>query len=191
MVSNRKKGDKIVKGILFKPWKAKAIGESDTDRLWQTRRVMKLKLGIPSLTISDEQFKKNLQIMDVKGHYQVGEVVYIKEAYRVLDIDLRDIEKPLQRVKVEYKLDGETRWVMKPKDKPITIPDKWHSPMMMPEWVARTFIQIAGVRAERLRLPLSPEDLALEGGEEALVILKNCDGLWLWIYEFVRKEKSL
>jgi len=40
------------------------------------------------------------------------------------------------------------------------------------------------VRAERLHLPLSPEELELEAGERALEILSKLDQMWLWRYEY-------
>jgi len=164
-------------GILFKDWKIQAIRDNP-DREWQTRRLS----GLYEINQEPNKWTLIQAVRDislvkegdyvcqhtdghcvvVKPRYRVGEVVYIKEAYKVLDFDLGDIDKPLQRVKVEYKLDSETRWVMKPVDKRIVIPDKWHSPMMMPKWSARYFIKITSVRPERAQ-EISQDDALAEG----------------------------
>ncbi len=157
-----------MKGILFKPNMIKAIVE---ERKTVTRRLDSLKeinkepdrwvyQDAPYRLHRFDGIPDGFRVI-VKPHYQVGEVVYIKEAYRCIDFDLRDIDEPLRRIKVEYK-NGETLWRMKPKEKPITIPDKWHSPMMMPEWAARYFIKITDVRAERLQ-EITYEDCGAEG----------------------------
>jgi len=61
----------------------------------------------------------------------------------------------------------------------------WHSPMMMPEWAARYFITPLAISAELLRLPLSPEEMELEGGEVALPMLEKINGLWVFAYTFM------
>ncbi len=165
-----------MRGILFKPDMIKAIVEG---RKTQTRRLD----GLKEINLEPDKWwcKGQDKFQDwlnktafifgqinttgeriIKSRYQVGEVVYIKEAYKVIDFDLRDIDKDFQRTRVEYKLDGETAWVMKPKDKLITIPDKWHSPLFMPAWAARYFIKITDVKAQRLQ-EISFNDCLAEG----------------------------
>jgi len=182
-----------MKGILFKPWKIKFIAEHPDMEL-QTRRVIKLhgkayefmrEHGYDSLQHDEviypdgggnwigwdkdapglAEFTKKAYPNGegFKSPYQVGEVVYIKEAYRCTNIDLRDLDKELQRTEVEYK-DGTRLWRLRPRNKKITIPDKWHSPMMMPAWAARYFIKIIDVRPERLQ-EITHDDAIAEGAE--------------------------
>ncbi len=163
------RGGSGIKGILFKPWKRKAIAESNPDKEWQTRRMEWLE----RINYAPDLFRvhRELNTWSVENfmglkfpfqpRYHADEVVYIKEAYREIDFCLLDIEKPFGRAKVEYR-DGEQQWCHKPKDSPIIIPDKWRSPLFMPEWAARTFIQITDVRAERLQ-EITPEDCLAEG----------------------------
>ena len=80
-----------MKGILFKDWKIKAIAEDD--REWQTRRVIKPQpdkgLRIACYTVNDKPIDWVLADEDgdpidskcPQPRYQVGEVVYIKEAH--------------------------------------------------------------------------------------------------------------
>ena len=68
-------------GILFKPWKIKAIAEDD--REWQTRRVIKPQPCDDTTFIYADGYcslqAKNGYAPYAKSRYQVGEVVYIKE----------------------------------------------------------------------------------------------------------------
>jgi len=124
-----------MKGMIFKPESIQAIIEG---RKIQTRRVIKpqpkpdlIKHANSPYWISglaDDSYEKvNIP------RYQVGEVVYIKEAY------WKDSEGNL----FDYALDAPTQ----------AIPDfcKLMSPLFMPEWAARYFIEITDVRAERLQ----------------------------------------
>ena len=175
-------------GILFKPWNHKLIRENP-DREWVTRRVNGLK------EINQEPDKWSLGGWDngykafvfysqpigaekriIKPRYQVGEVVYIKEA----------LFRHLYLNEAGYKLDRSPVFVNQ------TIGDmlKWRwqkdilTGMFMPQAAARSFIKITDVRAERLQLPLSPEELELEGGELALPMLELINGKWVCRYKF-------
>lgn len=140
-----------------------------------------------------------------KSLYQVGEVVYIKEAWaepfnRTTD---KESETPL------YKADIDPSF-QKSYD--------WKSPLFMPEWAARTFIQITGVKAERLQ-EISLDDIYKEGcpTEEATVFVDPIRGYeikaeayewyhdvwdsinpkypwagnwWVWVYTFKKLEDS-
>jgi hypothetical protein len=92
---------------------------------------------------------------------KVCDTLYGKEKYKVVDVDLKDLDKDIQRTKVEY-FDGETKWVFRPKDKVIVIPDKFHSPMMMPEWASRYHIILEGIGVQRIQ-SITPEDCMREG----------------------------
>ena len=181
-----------MKGILFKPWKIKAIAEDD--REWMTRRLGGLKeinktpdkwiwnqwqesqawcSRFDTFWFDDSKGRIDAPRIGVKPRYQVGEVVYIKEAYGDLgwfdkgiithkltdkkgiehDIiypsDNPDFEWRGDSGGVEYRKDGSER-------------SYWKSPMMMPEWAARYFIKITDIRAERLQ-EITEEDARAEG----------------------------
>ncbi len=143
-----------MKGILFKPDMIKAIVEG---RKTQTRRVIKPQPYVEETTPSSLQtmgdwnlliqIEKNLQCEEYfawstfcreNARYQVGEVVYIKEAFWE---DSGDIY---------FKMDFPNF----PNDMPTNMffeKGKWKSPLFLPEIFARDFLQIVDVRAERLQ----------------------------------------
>ena len=197
-----------MKGILFKPWKIKFIAEHPDMEL-QTRRA---EAGLKEINRESDkwdlvgktvngafifQLKSDIDYfqMEVKPRYQVGEVgetVYIKEAFMIEQSD--GFDEPTDR---PFKNDYE--WGLLIPHYKLTDPDpelydeegkrvKWLSPLFMPEWAARYFLVITGNSAERLSLPLSPEELVLEGGEAALPILEKINGLWVFTYTFRNKE---
>jgi hypothetical protein len=148
-----------MKGILFKHWKIKAIAENP-DREWQTRRVIKPQPIICKGVMRWEKNKGNRFVsinMDKHGdlaipfaRYQVGETVYIKEAYYPIFRNMAT--EPVMC----YKLDQRDPSCVK----------QWHSPMMMPEKYARHFIKILAIKAERLQ-EISWLDCLAEGiGED-------------------------
>jgi len=142
-----------MKGILFKPWKIKAIADGGYDRDWQTRRVIKPQPEHFHYT-SDAQFPCTAQGEQFKPRYQVGEVVYIKETL---------FRHPYLN-EAGYVLDETPVFINQ------TIGDclKWRwsrdilSAMFMPLETARYFIKITDVRAERTK-DITPEDCLLEG----------------------------
>jgi len=156
-----------MKGILFTPEMIQAIVEG---RKTQTRRVIKpqpkylegnpysqwfwckqdiseieaLQKGINHAVWWDGV--KNPNVMTAFARYQVGEVVYIKEAWG-----------PAEGLKVLYKA-SETELSHYEE---ILI-GGWRSPMFMPANNARYFITITDVRAERLQ-EITEEDAIAEG----------------------------
>lgn len=150
-----------MKGILFKPDMIKAIQEG---RKTQTRGVAGLKeineepdewilaprdpLFSPSFWIFDAAEKRIM----VKPRYQVGDVVYIKEAY--LAMPWGDIMYPL--------------YLQKPSK-------VWQSPMFMPQKYARYFIQITDVNPERLQ-EITNRDVFAEGLNRTYLPLAGIDG---------------
>jgi hypothetical protein len=155
-------------GILFKPDNHLAIREY---RKTVTRRIVDFKLPDshrvykyvyphPNGGYSFQDFPSPSGMAEPickvgkMPRYHVGEIVYIKEAYEFYNC-LGGLAN------VKYFLDNEVTWVHKPKDKPM--PKKgYHSPLMLPEWVARDFIQIVSVRPERLQ-DITEEDAIKEG----------------------------
>ena len=145
-----------MKGILFKPWKIKAIAEDDGE--WQTRRVIKPQPCDDTTFIYADGYcslqAKNGYAPYAKSRYQVGEVVYIKEAWqvsihydRLSPSDL--LAHPIVPVTYKYK-------------PPFLLKGRWRSPLFMPEWAARYFIKITDIRAERLQ-KITEEDAKAEG----------------------------
>ena len=152
-----------MQGILFKPDMIQAIIEG---RKTQTRRVIKLQSKNPydvwyKNGIFTYRDKKNYEggcyfseWQHIKPRYHIGETVYIKEAYWFY-------RRFGTMANIKYMRDGFVTWVPIPRDKP-TPKTGYHSPLMMPERVARHFIMIEQVRAERLEV-ITEEDAIAEG----------------------------
>lgn len=148
-----------MKGILFKPAMIKAIVDG---RKTQTRRVMQNQ---PTLMdkVYGKDFRKDFGAR--KPRYQVGETVYIKEAWRISEWDNEG-----GQFRLEYRLGGFSEWLCVTNEviekywlPNIVWPEEtWHSPMMQRADFARYFIQIADVRAERLQ-EITEEDAEAEG----------------------------
>lgn len=210
-----------MKGILFKPDMIQAIIEG---RKTQTRRLIQPQpdLGLPEferyshITVGNfppTKIDKNGEAYpgdEIFGAYtddgewgwrcpyQVGEVVYVKEAWAT---EKRyDPFKPSELPyypKIFYVSDGVGEW---PSNLSI---GRLRSPLHLTEAFARYFIKITDVRAERLQ-EISEEDAKAEGVAEA-----NCathhksarevygelwDSLnpkypweinpWVWVYSF-------
>jgi len=203
-----------MKGILFKPDMIQAIVEG---RKTQTRRVIK-----PQPRRIDDAFDGTWEWKE-KGHYyddltlyeelrskppyQVGETVYIKEAWAEwintsehLASGVISIEEA--RADVIYKATT-PNWdeILKENGNPYLIK---HT-LLMPEWAARYFIKITDVRAERLQ-EITEEDAILEGMPRVtfprhgaiIAYGKLWNSLnkdypwesnpWVWVYTFVKLE---
>jgi len=184
-----------MKGILFRPEMIRAIIEG---KKIQTRRVIKPQ-PIPfhpknypwktwyDFGSSKPSLRGCLTLEEIPKHarYQVGEVVYIKEAWAV-----RNDGKQIMTKRVFEGITQALDLREFAKERNMPFPEiKFKSPLFMPESVAELFIKITDIRAERLRLPLSPEELKLEGGEVALSILEKINGLWVFVYSFKKAEK--
>ena len=172
-----------MEGILMKPWKTKAIAEGGTDRLWQTRRIIKPQpngglfwgcVGGKGFGFFDRESNK------YKPRYKVGDTVYIKEAlYRHPYFNEAGYLRDESPVFVNQTIGDMLKW-------------RWKrdifTGMFMPQEAARVFITILDVRAEKLYLPLSPEEFELEGGDQALPLLKLIDDKWVFVYTLKLKE---
>ncbi|MCJ7459302.1 MAG: hypothetical protein MUP17_09945, partial [candidate division Zixibacteria bacterium] len=164
-------------GILFKPWKIKAIAESD--REWQTRRLGGLKEinehpdeWIFKGTIDGKYWFQHPQCERddwlynryIKPRYQVGEVVYIKEAYChkvdpiTAEVSYDEFWYRLDNPDV-IKVDGDGGQEF---NKDGTEKSPWVSPLLMPQSAARYFTKITDVRAERVQ-DITEEDAKAEG----------------------------
>jgi hypothetical protein len=98
-------------------------------------------------------------LIPVKPRYKIGETLYLKEPYRVAS-DLGDILMDIKLLgrpvpSVEYKYDNTHSG------------NYWENKLFMPAILARYFIEITGVRCERLQ-DISDSDCEKEGirGEE-------------------------
>jgi len=145
-----------MKGILFKPDMIQAIVEG---RKTQTRRVIKPQPLVAPSTPNHAAF------LDVpNSRYRVGETVYIKEGLRR---KRNDPSMPCDYVTYLTDLTGVSRMAIDEKyDQFGRASWRWErdtvNPMFMPEWAARHFIVIEGVKAERLQ-EITPEDCVAEG----------------------------
>jgi hypothetical protein len=101
--------------------------------------------------------------LKLKPRYHVDEVVYVKEAYTYVTLAEKDPWKD------RAIADGSFR--RKPDGSPVTmcykldgyeIPAKWETPLFMPAWAARHFIQITDNRPERLQ-DITEEEAKREG----------------------------
>ncbi len=183
-------------GILMKPWKHQFIREHP-DRELQTRRLRGLKEinqkpdkwryleGSSSPYLgrfvfyfdNQERYSHQEGTVTIKSPYKVGEVVYVKEAfYCSQEIWVEDHYEPDGRT--FYRLDNPTRYS-----------GLWRSPLFLKEVDARDFLVVTDINPERFKLDaITPEDLAAEGGKQALDILKDYDDLWLWKICFKVRE---
>jgi hypothetical protein len=148
-----------MKGILFKPELIKEIIEG---RKTVTRRAeaglrllnenpndWELMIGSNNMDSLVWLFRNTLsEILDVKPRYQVGEVVYIKEAWCA---------------DCHAAVDTACCYLLGRENQPASdFCEKWHSPLFMPERFARYFIKMLSVRAERLQ-EITEEDAVKEG----------------------------
>ena len=145
-----------MKGILFKPYMIQAIIEG---RKTQTRRVIKPQPSHDCNALVEKSgtwnmlWNKNpqgrfphglIECCELKPHYQVGEIVCIKEA---MCFECYGEASPqLACYKETHNKDCDSAF--------------WHSPFFMPEKYARYFITITDVRAERLQNMSEPDAVA-------------------------------
>jgi len=163
-------------GILFKPDMIQAIIEG---RKTVTRRVIKqltpefewevIDVGEPIIMAKDGIGG----CIFLKKRYQVGETVYIKEAWWSPPFNRnRDIVAYRSIVADACGEEAAKRNI-------------WKSPLFMPAWAARYFIEIKDNKPELFYLAyLSDEDIEREGGELALELLEKINNLWVWRNEF-------
>jgi len=189
-----------MKGILFKPDNIKAIVEG---RKTQTRR----RVNIDSLGwiykgifygMAEFDHKDSNERISIRPRYQVGETVYIKEAWSSYGVPPNEKAFYKDEKGLDIKAVG------------------WHTPLFMPEWAARYFITITDIRAEKLQ-SITEEDAKAEGAPEIFTIdndqllypdvrgyrrgflfLWNCinkdyqweSNLWVWVYGFKLNENN-
>lgn len=167
------------------------------DRKTETRRVIITKLGgLIELSISDEQFKKNLEIMPLKCPYgQAGDTLWVREKHQLFTpIGTRKIiiDYP-SGYKKAFDVRA-TRYIDNPTGKGYF--PKWRPSIHMPRWASRLTQTITSIRVERLQ-GITYEDIKAEGwdGENSSIYIppnpyvensediKNAARLWyreLW-----------
>ena len=169
LTSTTKEKEEEMKGILFQPWKIKAIAECGFDREWQTRRVINPQPGdkiwqetFPGGIVAWKSNKRH-EYGDSTAHfprYQVGEVVYIKEAWHYLNIE--ENKATPYDFGIEFA-DGEILWwTDNGNEMNYPLDEKKRSPMFLKAKFARYFLKILDVRPERLQ-EITEEDAIAEG----------------------------
>lgn len=159
-----------MQGILFKPDLTLANIEGRKSRTSRTRNLQKINeypdewqlvavFQDGKARFYNKTTKEDITLKCPYGGY--ANELYCKETYKVVDADLRDLDKDFQRTKVEYS-DGNTKWLLRPKDKYIVIPDKNHSAMMMPAWASRYHIILEKIDCQRIQ-SITDSDCIKEG----------------------------
>jgi hypothetical protein len=160
-----------MKSLLFQP--AKALWLHETGREAQTRRVIKHPeyYGCPTGDCPHERqadCNVHMNSADVlkDSPFKVGEKRYVKEPWR----PYQGVQKEI----IEYRGDGQFMVVSRAMNAHpdldlnaewTCLHDKgehWRNPRFMPEWAARTILEVTSVRAE-LVCQISRQDAALEG----------------------------
>ncbi len=195
-----------MQGIFMTPDNHLAIREG---RKTVTRRIRNPQPEHGDLEYERWQCCDETSLYYIKPRYQVGEVVYIKEAWQSLG----------NKENTVYKLDGNSKLVWNINGKQgEEIVKKWRSPLFLPEKFARDFIQITDVRAERLQeIEKEPDGFVKEGYTPLMLTdthgqlaefsldfawyenvwdLINGEGdyalnKWVWRYEFKKVESPV
>ncbi len=158
------------------------------------------------------------RVFRVRSLLEVGDVVYIKEAWG-LSINehgheclcyksTNDDDMALDNPQMMRLWNHETKkWILKQTECPSWYPDKWFSPLSMPAWAARDFIQITDVRVQRVQ-EITPVDCLAEGimpndmPAKALIDDYAClwDSInkkypwssnpWVWVYTSKKVDKG-
>lgn len=144
-----------MKGILFKEPLFNAVIEG---RKTQTRRIMNPQpdaRGLRTANVLFEDWHGN----EAKPRYKMGEIVYMKEPY----IDDLSMEKTYYKFE---KSDFEEVQLQVARMYGVGTPTNiWKNKLFMPADVARYFIKVTSVRAERIA-DISEEDAIAEGIEK-------------------------
>ena len=118
------------------------------------------------------------------ARYQVGETVYIKEAWRIVGKSSTDDKYELQ---IQYK-DGERiwkevspiKWCWYTDNTGWGVDSRWRSPLFMPAWAARDFIKMTDIRAERLQEITARLATGTDNLKDAQDVLLKCAYKELW-----------
>jgi len=124
---------------------------------------------------------------------QVGDRLWVRERHR-----LEAFRSAI--VRVAYS-DGATLECL-PTVLPVTISERWRSPIHMPRWASRSTLEVTGVRVERLQ-EIAEADALAEGMHHGLEVYPTMLGIfqrqwekingkkhpwasnpWVWVIEF-------
>ena len=169
-----------MKGILMKPWGIQATVElrktvtrrcnqlkeinKEPDK-WEYMRTLNDGSFLFWVKADDPELDIDKRTKLIKPRYQVGDTVYIKEAWQSLG----------NKENIVYKMDGESKLIWDINGKHgEEIVRKWRSPLFMPEWAARHFIKITGVRAERVQ-EITEDDAIKEGITDDYCMVPHCE----------------
>ena len=152
-----------MKGILMKPWKIEATAKGLATATRRSSGLKEINLEpnkwkLYPLQDADKRYytffdghnfeDTHEPLVFCKPRYQVGEVVYIKEAHFIGGIKpnewviYKDSKLPVPRTKVEDYV--------------------WCSPLFMPAWAARHFVKILSNDPQRLQ-EITEEEAVAEG----------------------------
>jgi hypothetical protein len=188
-----------MKPILFSTPMVQAI---QSGRKKQTRRVIKSRhesglfqvcrrvsdgqiTGINSLDWDERNCEK-----DITPKYQPGDILYVREAWRLVSWNWDDSEATIEfkdGEKVCFELDGDDQiqWLCDQVEtlikKEIYVatnedseemdwsgkPNPWKPSIHLPKYCSRIFLQVTDVRAERLH-DISDDDAKAEGAKDVL-----------------------
>lgn len=128
----------------------------------QTRRVVKQL----NHTLDNPKYCEYV-LTTLNPKYKLGEILYLKEPFVCYEETCQELKTNASGLKIAYKYGNNI------SIEDITGDDsaKWNNKLFMPESAARHFIQITGIRAERLQ-DISDEDCFREGIEES-----DCGGM--------------
>ncbi len=182
-------------GILFKPPLIKKIvaREKDVTRRLITKQIDIWKRNIKPINSKPEKWRRVYDKPDengcwrmacsvptqsvlVKPRYHIGQVLFIREAWRLGEYAYQ------ARAKIYFKFDSYGHWVDwdswleqnttyggSTGHIEVGRPHQWRSPLHLPASYARHFIQITDVRPERLQ-EITPKDVIREGLGKDLII---------------------
>lgn len=183
-------------GISFKPdiWIAKKRVLEQTG-LAVTRRLDGLKLVnqepewmVFCKPISGWQSKSLPCVKSeiIRPRYRTGQVVFVREVFateKAWDSKPMSFFDKASDVPIWYRIND-------PLVADFVPCGKWRSPLFMPAWAARSFLQVVSVRPELYSYnAMTWEELQLEGGEPAASFLKEYDRKWLFRYEIKLVER--
>lgn len=156
--------------ILFKPEMHRAIREG---RKTETRRLDKRLIGAEDVWAGEKDGIWSVHRFGdpcsaiARPRYQVGDRLWVKETWRIWECpSFSGYGEALDPGIVTGSLNGYPKeWLQsRPREFRLDSLDEgpWRSPLHMPKWAARTWLEVTGVRAERLQ-EITEEGAKAEG----------------------------